>query len=326
MIRCEAISIIARRWCARPTGTGISPRCSRRRSSATRLSRSMPSTLEIARVRDLAREPMPGEIRLQWWREVLAGERDGEAAAHPVAAALRKTLDRYGSWPIAARVDRCAHLRPLRRTDGSVTISNSTPPDAIAGASPWPPEFSARQRRRVPTVHAGRERRHYDCRFSSALRGTRRAAALCAAGRAGAPRVKPRRDFRVNRRWPACCARRHAQARAPASRGGASSTCIDAAGILPALLPVAWSGRAAAHGARRLQPFSPSRSPWRRQWLLWRAARNPDRISAADYSAASAVVSPAIQRSRSASARALSALLRARFFAEPRPNLRPSRS
>ena len=52
--------------------------------------------VELARVRDLAREPMPGEIRLQWWREMLAGERDGEAAAHPVAAALRETLARYG--------------------------------------------------------------------------------------------------------------------------------------------------------------------------------------------------------------------------------------
>src|SRR3990170_2493394 len=51
---------------------------------------------EIARVRDVAREPLPGEIRLQWWREVLTGERDGEAAAHPVAAALRETLGRYG--------------------------------------------------------------------------------------------------------------------------------------------------------------------------------------------------------------------------------------
>ncbi len=46
--------------------------------------------VEIARVRDLAREPMPGEIRLQWWREALSGEREGEAAAHPVAAALAR--------------------------------------------------------------------------------------------------------------------------------------------------------------------------------------------------------------------------------------------
>ena len=39
--------------------------------------------IEVSRIRDLAREPMPGEIRLQWWREVLEGERAGEAAANP---------------------------------------------------------------------------------------------------------------------------------------------------------------------------------------------------------------------------------------------------
>src|SRR5579863_10060204 len=49
---------------------------------------------EISRVRDVAREPMPGEIRLQWWREVVSGERSGEAAANPVAAALLATVQR----------------------------------------------------------------------------------------------------------------------------------------------------------------------------------------------------------------------------------------
>ena len=33
--------------------------------------------IEISRIRDLAREPMPGEIRLQWWREVLEGAARG---------------------------------------------------------------------------------------------------------------------------------------------------------------------------------------------------------------------------------------------------------
>src|SRR5215467_9957623 len=51
--------------------------------------------LEIARVRELAREPMAGEIRLQWWREVLAGTRLGEAAANPVAAAVVETIARH---------------------------------------------------------------------------------------------------------------------------------------------------------------------------------------------------------------------------------------
>jgi 15-cis-phytoene synthase len=50
---------------------------------------------EMSRVRELAREPMPGEIRLQWWREVLLGERTGEAAAHPVAVALMETILRH---------------------------------------------------------------------------------------------------------------------------------------------------------------------------------------------------------------------------------------
>jgi 15-cis-phytoene synthase len=50
---------------------------------------------EIDRVRDLARETMPGEIRLQWWREVILGERAGEAAANPVAAAVTEVVARF---------------------------------------------------------------------------------------------------------------------------------------------------------------------------------------------------------------------------------------
>src|SRR5262245_6036538 len=51
---------------------------------------------EIASVRDRVREPMAGEIRLQWWRDVLNGERGGEAAANPVAAALLETVTHFG--------------------------------------------------------------------------------------------------------------------------------------------------------------------------------------------------------------------------------------
>ena len=50
---------------------------------------------EIVRVRDLARELMPGEIRLQWWREVILGKRPGEAAANPVAAAVTEAQRRF---------------------------------------------------------------------------------------------------------------------------------------------------------------------------------------------------------------------------------------
>ncbi len=48
--------------------------------------------IETARVRALARQPLPGEIRLQWWRDVLHGERADEARANPVAAALLDTV------------------------------------------------------------------------------------------------------------------------------------------------------------------------------------------------------------------------------------------
>src|SRR5579864_1505481 len=54
---------------------------------------------EIARVADVARQPMAGEIRLQWWRDALLGERPGEVLANPVAAALLATI-RACSLPI----------------------------------------------------------------------------------------------------------------------------------------------------------------------------------------------------------------------------------
>lgn len=43
---------------------------------------------EMSTVRQRVSEPMPGEIRLQWWHDVLEGKRDGEAASNPLAAAL----------------------------------------------------------------------------------------------------------------------------------------------------------------------------------------------------------------------------------------------
>lgn len=52
--------------------------------------------LEVAHVPDAVREPMAGEIRFQWWREALAGERKEEASANPVAAALLDTINRCG--------------------------------------------------------------------------------------------------------------------------------------------------------------------------------------------------------------------------------------
>ena len=51
---------------------------------------------ELAAVPLNVREPAAGEIRLQWWAEVVGGERDGEARGHPVASALRDAIEVNG--------------------------------------------------------------------------------------------------------------------------------------------------------------------------------------------------------------------------------------
>jgi phytoene synthase len=50
--------------------------------------------------------------------------------------------------------------------------------------------------------------------------------------------------------------------------------------IMPAVLPVALAGPTLARMERRgYDPFVPVEIPlWQRQWLIWRAARQPARI------------------------------------------------
>lgn len=55
---------------------------------------------EIAAIRDRAREALPGEVRIQWWRDVLAGGEEA-AAGHPVAAALARVIAEHRLPPDA---------------------------------------------------------------------------------------------------------------------------------------------------------------------------------------------------------------------------------
>ena len=48
--------------------------------------------VEIWRVRDQVSQPLPGEIRLQWWTDMLAGEGQGGVEGNPVAAELRRAI------------------------------------------------------------------------------------------------------------------------------------------------------------------------------------------------------------------------------------------
>jgi len=43
---------------------------------------------ELARVRDVIREPLPGEVRLQYWRDLVEGQPHGDVQANPLAAGI----------------------------------------------------------------------------------------------------------------------------------------------------------------------------------------------------------------------------------------------
>lgn len=47
---------------------------------------------EIVRVRDQVSQPLPGEIRLQWWTDMLSGHVHGSAEGNPVAAELLRAI------------------------------------------------------------------------------------------------------------------------------------------------------------------------------------------------------------------------------------------
>jgi phytoene synthase len=48
--------------------------------------------VEIVRVRDQVSQPLPGEIRLQWWTDMLSGDVHGSAEGNPVAAELLRAI------------------------------------------------------------------------------------------------------------------------------------------------------------------------------------------------------------------------------------------
>jgi phytoene synthase len=51
--------------------------------------------VEIARIRDVVSDPMPGEIRMQWWTDALEDTACGDVRAHPVADAFLDTIAKF---------------------------------------------------------------------------------------------------------------------------------------------------------------------------------------------------------------------------------------
>jgi 15-cis-phytoene synthase len=235
--------------------------------------------IEVERVRDVAREPLPGEIRLQWWSEVLAGERSGEAAANPVAVALNDAIARYmlPVEPLSAMIEAHAfdlYDEAMGTTAELISYAEKTSSSLFALA--------------VQILGATND-----------LRNVTRAAGV-AHSIARLMALFPHHAARQQLFVPADLLARHAVvfagAATPELRAalrdmrdigaahlasvGRSMTGVPHAAI-PALLPLAVSRLELERMKRSdYDPFTPRPiSPWRRQWAIWRAARNVRRIA-----------------------------------------------
>jgi phytoene synthase len=62
---------------------------------------------EISRIRDQVSQPLPGEVRMQWWTDLLAGAGHGDVEGNPVAAELLFTLRQWGlpAEPLSRLID-----------------------------------------------------------------------------------------------------------------------------------------------------------------------------------------------------------------------------
>src|SRR6185312_1066980 len=52
--------------------------------------------VEISRIRDQVSQPLPGEVRMQWWTDVLEGTDHGGVEGNPVAAELLRAIHDFG--------------------------------------------------------------------------------------------------------------------------------------------------------------------------------------------------------------------------------------
>jgi phytoene synthase len=240
---------------------------------------------EIARVREMAREPMPGEIRLQWWREMLLGERDGEAAAHPVASALRETIARYGldRERLIALID--AHTfdlydEPFGTLDDFDNYAALSEGIVLGTAA----QILGVEGMAVTTLvrHAGIAATIAYILGMLPLHASRRQIYIpreVMERHALIPESIPARQESDALKAALAEMRRHARRQLQAAALEAGEVPIA---ISPALLPLATVGPQLKRMDRRgYEPFAPEAlSPLRRQWLIWRASRDPKRIFA----------------------------------------------
>lgn len=235
--------------------------------------------VEIVQVRELARELMPGEIRLQWWREVLFGERAGEAAANPVAAALTEIFERYAFIrdPLVDMVEAHRfdiHNEPMASVEELLCYASRTA-GAVFGLAA---RLLGGEISQVVTTESGSAQTIADVLSRLPRHAARRQlyVPLDILRHYG---VDPEDVFAM-RATPALRAAL-AELRLRARR---SLECVVAVQIpetiQPVFLPLAplrqWLLDMEKPGYDPFQP--PPVAPWRRQWRIWRAARSFRRI------------------------------------------------
>lgn len=236
--------------------------------------------LDTTRIRDVASQPVAGEIRLQWWRDAVGDEARGDVASHPVAAALLDTIERF-------RLPQHAFLDLL---EARIFDLYDDPMPALADLEGYCGETASARVRLASLVLAG---------------GVDPGAAD-AAGHAGVAeavtdllRAFPRHAKRGQVYVPQDVLHRHGATREDIVAGTDSAALKAAlaemralarshldrlerllptvsATIAPAVLPALIAPLYLARMERR--DYEPFRTvinvpQWRRQWALWRAAR-----------------------------------------------------
>jgi 15-cis-phytoene synthase len=235
---------------------------------------------EIARVRELAREALPGEIRLQWWRDVLGGDARGEVSANPIAAALLDTVATCGlpREPLIRLIDAhgfdlyddaMATLADLdvygRDTDGTLM---SLAARILAGNEAAAAAASAG----VACAITGRLRS-----FPANVARRQMFVPLELLDRHGLSRaaIEAHQDS-PELRAALADMRAHAQSAFTAFCDAVAEIPERAA---PAFLAVAVVPAWLARLERTADPFGTVDLPqWRRQWIIWRAARRWPRL------------------------------------------------
>jgi phytoene synthase len=240
---------------------------------------------EIARIRDVVSDPLPGEVRARWWIDMLKGERAGEGDAHPIACALRDTIHRF-SLPVSA-FERLIEARIFDLYDDPM-------PSMVDLEGYCGDTASALVRLGSLILADGHDPGGAEVAgwagLAWALTGLLRAFPFHASrGQIFLPGdllarhgVEPV-DILAGRATPALgAALAEVRARARTALGETRRLCHDIpAPAVPVFLPTAlveaWLDR------MERRDFDPFRTAvevpqWRRQWLLWRAARAAGRI------------------------------------------------